>query len=215
MKLPVLYSFRRCPYAIRARMALLYSHNAVVLREVLLRDIPDQMRAVSPKATVPVLLMPNGEVIDESLQIMRWALQSNDRDTWINTEHLANCSRLLDENDGSFKSNLDRYKYADRYPDFGAEKYRGDAEVFIRKLELNLNDNRYFFGARLSLADVAIFPFIRQFAMVDKVWFDASPYPRLQRWLQYFLASDLFLSVMKKYPAWREGDEVTVFPSGR
>ena len=213
MDLPVLYSFRRCPYAIRARMAIAYSGVSVVLREVVLRDIPQAMRDASPKATVPVLVLQDGVVIDESADIMRWALAQCDPDSWIASANIASCLSLIDESDNDFKTHLDHYKYADRFPDFSAQHYRTEAEFFLQKLEAKLQSGPFLFGENPGIADVAIFPFIRQLSLVDKPWFDAAPYPHLQSWLNHLLNSDLFLSVMQKYPAWQKGDAVTLFPS--
>ncbi len=211
---PVLYSFRRCPYAMRARMALRYSGISVELREVILREMPSSMLACSPKGTVPVLVLPDGRVIDESLDIMDWALAQSDPDGWspATAELQAEIGSLLDENDDSFKADLDHYKYAERYPQHPAEYYRAQGERFLDRLEARLAKSRYLAGERLTVADVGIFPFVRQFAFVDKDWFDAAPYPHLQSWLAQLLESDLFNSVMQKYPRWHDGDAVTVFP---
>jgi glutathione S-transferase len=214
-ELPVLYSFRRCPYAMRARMALVYSGIRVELREVLLRDMPPAMLACSPKGTVPVLLLPNGRVLEESRDIIAWALASSDPDGWLpavegGAQNAA--SRLIDENDQAFKQQLDHYKYAERYPEHPASVYRAAGEGFLQQLEQRLERQAWLTGERMGVADVAIFPFIRQFAFVDKPWFDSTPYPRLQQWLDFFLESALFLSVMKKYPQWQGGDTITIFP---
>lgn len=212
---PVLYSFRRCPYAIRARMALAYSGVRVELREVLLREMPASLLACSPKATVPVLLLPDGRVIDESRDIMAWALAENDPQQWRPTAGDGArdaCHRLIDENDHSFKQHLDRYKYADRHPQHPASVYRAGGERFLQQLERHLTQHGWLLGERMGLADIAIFPFVRQFALVDKAWFDSMPCPRLHAWLDHFLESALFLQVMKKYPPWQDGDSITLFP---
>ena len=201
---PILYSFRRCPYAIRARMALNYAGIAVELREVLLRDKPFSMLQASAKGTVPVLVLPGDRVIDESAEVMRWALDQQDPQRWWRND-LANATNaLVEENDFVFKKHLDHYKYADRHPEQTAIFYRTAAEEFLQKLEQRLVRRHFLMDSDLSFADVAIFPFIRQFAFVDKAWFDQTSYPKLQAWLQSFLDSDLFLSVMKKFPTWRE-----------
>ncbi|MBT8121891.1 MAG: glutathione S-transferase [Gammaproteobacteria bacterium] len=212
--LPVLYSFRRCPYAMRARMAVRYSGLSVELREVVLKEMPASLLAVSPKGTVPVLVLPDGEVIEESRDIMVWALAQNDPDGWLSasTADIAEINALLDENDDDFKVELDRYKYAVRHPEYPADHYRDLGTRFLEKLEGRLGRGDYLLGDRLSMADVGIFPFVRQFAHVDTVWFDVSPYPHVQRWLAGLLATDLFTGVMGKYPQWHEGDAVTVFP---
>ncbi|NNJ93458.1 MAG: glutathione S-transferase [Halobacteria archaeon] len=212
--LPVLYSFRRCPYAMRARMAIRASGLMVELREVLLKEMPAALLACSPKGTVPVLVLPDDKVIDESRDIMEWALSQSDPEGWLPAAGAARAgvSALLDENDDVFKAALDRYKYAVRYPEHPAEHYRAQGERFLRKLEQRLVLCASLTGEQAGLADIGILPFVRQFAFVDKAWFDAAPYPQLQRWLARLLDSDHFTGVMQKYPQWHEGDEVTVFP---
>lgn len=202
--LPILYSFRRCPYAIRARMALHYAGIQVELREILLRDKPASMLAASTKGTVPVLLLPDGVVLDESYEVMRWALEQSDPDQWWDSSSTAEVDALIQQNDGSFKVCLDHYKYADRHPEHTMEHYRSQAEVFLTVLEKQLMAEAYLFGSKVSIADVAIFPFIRQFAFVDKGWFDQAPYPKLQHWLSGFLVSEIFSSVMDKHKVWCE-----------
>ncbi len=210
--LPILYSFRRCPYAIRARMALKYAGVQVELREVLLREKPPQMLAASTKGTVPVLVLSDGSVFDESYDVMRWALGVNDPDYWWNPILASEVDGLIEENDFSFKVYLDHYKYADRHPQHTMEYYRSQAEGFLDTLEARLTTSQFLLGEKISIADVGIFPFIRQFAFVDKAWFYQAPYPNLQNWLACFLASDLFLSVMEKYPLWQEGVAIQLFP---
>lgn len=202
--LPILYSFRRCPYAIRARMALTYAGVQVELREILLRDKPTAMLTASSKGTVPVLVLPDGSVLDESYDVMRWALSHHDPDHWCEATLAAETNALIEQNDGSFKAHLDHYKYADRYPEHPMEYYRTQAEGFLQILETRLTTTQFLLGEKISIADVGIFPFIRQFAFVDKDWFDRAPYPNLQCWLANFLESDIFLSVMEKHAVWRE-----------
>ncbi|MGY2298565.1 glutathione S-transferase [Pseudomonas yamanorum] len=192
----VLYSFRRCPYAMRARMALRYSGVAVQIIEVSLKAKPAEMLALSPKGTVPVLSV-DGRVIDESLAIMRWALAQNDPEGWLLEDDGAT-QALIEENDQGFKYQLDRYKYAERYPEQPMEHYRAEGEVFLSKLEGLLAQREYLLAGHLSLADVALAPFVRQFAHVDREWFGRAPYPRLQAWLQRFLESPLFIAIMAK-----------------
>jgi len=192
----VLYSFRRCPYAMRARMALRYSGVAVQIIEVSLKAKPAEMLALSPKGTVPVLSV-DGRVIDESLAIMRWALAQNDPEGWLLGDDRAT-QALIEENDQGFKHQLNRYKYAERYPEYPMEHYRAEGEVFLMKLEGLLAEREYLLAGHLSLADVALAPFVRQFAHVDREWFGQAPYPRLQGWLQRFLESPLFIAVMAK-----------------
>ena len=190
----VLYSFRRCPYAMRARMALRYSGVPLTTVEVSLKAKPVEMLALSPKGTVPVLVCADGRVIEQSLDILRWALAQKDPDNWLGPDSAA----LIEENDHVFKTHLDRYKYAIRYPEQPMEHYRAQGEQFLQHLEDLLGHAPYLAGDRLSLADVALAPFIRQFAHVDREWFEQAPYPHLRVWLERFLASALFTSVMAK-----------------
>lgn len=212
---PVLYSFRRCPYAMRARMAISYSGIKVELREVVLREMPPSLLACSLKGTVPVLALPDGRVIDESRDIIAWALAESDPERWLPDGREGgreDIDRLIDENDHSFKQHLDHYKYAERYPKHLASTYRAEGEGFLQQLEQRLGRQAWLASERMSVADIAIFPFIRQFAHVDRLWFERTPYPRLHDWLNYFLDSALFLEVMKKYPQWQDGDDMTLFP---
>ncbi len=202
MNLPVLYSYRRCPYAMRARMALQHAGIEVEIREIALREKPKHMLSVSPKGTVPVLILPDGRVIDESLDIMAWALKQNGADDWLTHNPLY--PTLIAENDGSFKRALDQYKYASRFPEQPAENYRQQGELFLARLEALLEQHSYLLGECMTQADVAIFPFIRQFAMVDTDWFATLPYPCLRKWLEALVNSELFHSIMKKYPIWME-----------
>lgn len=195
---PILYSFRRCPYAIRARLALTVSETAVEHREVKLRDKPAEMLAASPKGTVPVLVLPDGQVIDESLDIMRWALARNDPEDWLAGDDPA----LIAANDGAFKHHLDRYKYPERYPADGVD-HRAAALAMLLGLEARLGEHAYLTGARFGLADAAILPFVRQFAAVDRDWFAAQELARVQGWLEAFLGSALFVRVMVVREPWR------------
>ena len=190
----VLYSFRRCPYAMRARMALRYSGVPLTTVEVSLKAKPVEMLALSPKGTVPVLVCADGRVIEQSLDIMRWALAQKDPDNWLGPDSAA----LIEENDHVFKTHLDRYKYAIRYPEQPMEHYRAQGEQFLQHLEDLLGHAPYLAGDRLSFADVALAPFIRQFAHVDREWFEQAPYPHLRVWLERILTSALFTSVMAK-----------------
>lgn len=196
---PTLYSFRRCPYAIRTRLALQYAQVSVDIHEVSLRDKPAEMLAISPKATVPVLQLPDGTVLEESLDISLWGLRLNDPQQLLppNSE-LQETLALIAENDGEFKYWLDYYKYATRYPEQSSEYYRQKGEVFLQKLEERLTENTYLSGEKITLSDIAIIPFVRQFAHVDKRWFDSGGYPALQRWLETWLTSEVFLKVMAK-----------------
>ncbi|VVP65577.1 glutathione S-transferase [Pseudomonas fluorescens] len=191
-----LYSFRRCPYAMRARMALRYCGVPVEIIEVSLKAKPAEMLAISPKGTVPVL-DADGRVIDESLEIMRWALAQNDPQDWLLGGD-ARIAELIEANDQVFKGHLNRYKYAERYPEQPMEVYRAEGEMFLRRLEELLEGRDCLLTDHPSLADVALLPFVRQFAHVDREWFAQTPYVRLQAWLQRFLESELFTSIMKK-----------------
>jgi len=200
--LPILYSFRRCPYAMRARLAIRYSNLQVELREVDLKNKPSQMLLASSKATVPVLILSNDTVLDESLDIMLWSLQQNDPHDWLQISQHHEIDRLIQLNDQSFKVDLDHYKYADRFPEQTASFYRKQGEKFLMILEHKLTQHKYLINDNVSLADVALFPFIRQFAYVDIKWFETSEYPNLRSWLTYWLESDLFLSIMCKQACW-------------
>ena len=210
METPVLYSFRRCPYCMRAHMALKYSGIKTELREVDLNDYPPQALKISAKATVPVLLLPDGTVIDESWDILKWSLAQNDPDNWSgeNGEHELDAEILIETNDFSFKEDLDHYKYADRYPEHSEEYYRQACEVFIKELEEMLSENRFLLADQISLADIGVFPFIRQFSQVDKEWFDAAPYPNVRRWLNQLIDMELFQQVFQKHEIWKEGAPV-------
>lgn len=211
--LPILYSFRRCPYAIRARLTLRYSDIAVELREVILADKPEAMLTASPKGTVPVLILTDGTVLEESLDIMNWALSQHDPDHWKTDNPVVenNTLELINMNDGPFKQHLDHYKYAVRFPEHSAVHYRDQAGEHLGRLDELLQDSDYLYGDQISLADIAIFPFIRQFAFVDKQWFDNSQYHHLQSWLESMLELKLFADVMQKFPKWSPGDEPIIF----
>ncbi|MBT2372260.1 glutathione S-transferase [Pseudomonas fluorescens] len=200
MSQALLYSFRRCPYAMRARMALRYSGATVQIIEVSLKAKPAEMLALSPKGTVPVLSV-DGQVIEESLAIMDWALAQNDPEDWLlkhDPAARALMAGLIEQNDQAFKVHLNRYKYAERYPEQPMAHYRAEGEVFLHRLDELLAERDYLLADHLSLADVALAPFVRQFAHVDREWFAGTPYRRLQAWLQRFLESELFTGVMEK-----------------
>jgi glutathione S-transferase len=241
--LPVLYSFRRCPYAMRARLAIAASGQQCELREVVLRDKPAALIAASPKGTVPVLVLPDGKVIDQSLDIMRWALNRQDAEGWLpqSADDRAATDALIAACDGDFKRHLDRYKYPNRYvapadgpaptdTDTGAGElsmhanaadldgfalaHRTAGAVFILQLEAHLDRTKgYLLGTRWSLADAAILPFIRQFAATDPVWFDAQTWPAVQRWLTDFVQSPSYAAVMDKYSPWQAGTSGLRFPA--
>ena len=201
--LPILYSYRRCPYAMRARMALSYAGIPIEIREISLKQKPAHMLHVSPKGTVPVLVLPDGQIVEQSLEIMQWALQQRDTDGWLSVDpQLAEL--LITENDGSFKQHLDRYKYAVRFPQHSAAVYRQQGELFLTKLELHLQQTSFLLSNKISLADIAIFPFIRQFAAVDNSWFESTDYIKLRFWLQHLVESALFQGVMVKHPTFND-----------
>lgn len=196
----VLYSFRRCPYAMRARMALRYAGCTVQIHEISLKAKPPQMLERSPKGTVPVLVMGD-QVLEQSLDIMHWALAQNDPDNWLlisDGDGRREIQALVEHNDQVFKQQLDRYKYFVRYPAFSQEHYRQQAEVFLQTLEARLQHRDFLVTGRETLADIALAPFIRQFSAVDPEWFATSPYPKLRGWLQRFVESELFRAVMVK-----------------
>ncbi len=204
----ILYSFRRCPYAIRARMAIRASGVPVELREIMLRNKPEQMLKLSVKGTVPVVQLTDGQVLDESLDIIFWALGKNDPMNLIAEPYISAGYALIRINDTQFKPCLDKYKYAVRFPEQTETQYRQQCEFYLTLLNDKLKLNRYLLAPRLSFADLAIFPFIRQFASVDKDWFDASGYQNLIQWLHFMAESDLFKGVMVKYPPWQGLEEV-------
>ncbi|MBV7266677.1 glutathione S-transferase [Erythrobacter ani] len=212
-EIPILYSFRRCPYAMRARMALWIAGIAVELREVKLSDKPPELAETSPKATVPVLAMADGTVVDESIAVMRWALKRCDPEGWMKGDENA----LIERNDGPFKHHLDRYKYPNRYEyeaDHGKVDHRAEGLAILEDLDARLEEREQLCGEKPTLADIALFPFIRQFANTDRAWFDAQDLPHLQTWLDGHLSSDLFKSIMPKFAPWKAGDEPIVFGPG-
>ncbi len=215
MKQPVLYSFRRCPYAMRARLALYHAGIQCELRDIVLKAKPVAMLRISPKGTVPVLQLTDGSVIDESLDIMIWALAEDD--AWMQTDREAMLA-LIEENDEEFKYHLDRYKYPQRFVAAGdAEGTEIDAMqhfhaacLFLAKLEEMLEQAPYLFGDRICMADAAIFPFVRQFVAVDRARFESLPFKHLQRWLNAWLADSDFQQMMVKREPWQAGDKASL-----
>lgn len=212
--LPVLYSFRRCPYAMRARMGLVAGGITVELREIILRDKPAEMLAASPKATVPVLMLPDGLVLEESLDIMAWALAQSDTQELLLREPDEQ-RQLVDAMDADFKPHLDRYKYQSRdADDRPADHHRGIGLSWIEAhLTPRLEQSRNLFGDQVSFADIAIFPFIRQFAHVDRNWFYAAAPQQVCDWLRGHLESPRFAAIMGKYAPWQSGQVGVSFPS--
>lgn len=205
MTAPVVYSFRRCPYAMRARWALAVSGVRYELREVGLSNKPDEMLSISPKGTVPVLQTADGVVIDESLSIMRWALDAHDPEGWLARDDPA----LIARNDGPFKHHLDWYKYPDRHGSDPVE-HRERGLLFLEELEQRIGAAGQIGGTTTGLADAAIMPFVRQFVAVDRDWFDTRPLPRVKAWLAGHIASDIFESIMHRVARWRPGERLVV-----
>jgi glutathione S-transferase len=197
----------------RARLGLLFADLQVELREIMLKNKPDQMLAISPKGTVPVLQLLDGTVVEESREIMVWALQQQDPQGLLDATVLDRANALIEQNDNDFKYWLDRYKYADRYLEMTQSEYRQRGEAFLQVLEDLLTKNVYLLGDNPTIADIGIVPFVRQFAHVDRDVFHRLPYPNLHLWLQHWLEHSLFLQAMTKFRPWQEGDDVVVFPS--
>ena len=206
---PILWTFRRCPYAMRARLAIQSAGVQVELREILLRDKPAEFLTTSPKGTVPVI-DTGRNVIEESRDIMIWALEQNDPEGWLDMPAIGHS--LIDACDGPFKTALDHTKYAVRYPDLDPAAERAKAADYLHDLNDRLGDKPYLFGPAPKLADMAIVTFVRQFANTDRVWFDTQPWPHLIRWLDRFVASDAFAGIMTKYPPWQAGQDTVQFP---
>ena len=205
MPAPILYSFRRCPYAMRARMALTISKIDYEIREIELKNKPAAMLQASPKGTVPVLVLPNGRVIDESLDIMHWALAQNDPEKWLpqNEATAQTTNDLIAINDGAFKFHLDRMKYANRYDNVEPAEHRDAAIELLMPLEARLSAHAHLIANAPTLADIATFPFVRQFAHADEEAFAAAPIPRLQAWLKQWEGSSLLQSIMTKHTIWQ------------
>jgi len=206
--LPILYSFRRCPYAMRARMAVAVSGVPVELREVVLRDKPPEMLEASPKGTVPVLVLSDGRVLEESLDIMRWALSQGDPEGWLG--HID--QNLISASDGPFKRALDRFKYPHRYDLTDGTVHRDAALAYLGNLNDLLSATPYLGGAQPAFTDIVLFPFVRQFAATDAEWFAALPLPALQHWLSALVGSDLFAAIMTRYPQWKPNNAPVPFP---
>ncbi|WIV50164.1 glutathione S-transferase [Marivivens sp. LCG002] len=206
MSTPILYSFRRCPYAMRARLGIAASGQRVELREIVLRDKAPEFLAVSPSGTVPCLV--NGaEVIDESLDVMTWALEQSDPEGWLDMPEEG--WDWITRTDGSFKRALDRTKYETRYPECDPVEERAKAHAFLGELDTQIDG--WIFG-RPTLADFAILPFVRQFAFIDKALFDAEDWPNLKPWLERFLVSDRFAAIMTRHEKWQVDDAPIYFP---
>jgi glutathione S-transferase len=210
--LPILYSLQHCPYAMRARLGILLAGQSVLIRAVVTKNKPAEMLALSPKGTVPVLVIGQQKniIIDESIDIMLWALRLSDPQNVLqagDSSKLDTILELIRRNDKEFKPNLEVYKLAKRFHKESEAADREICEVFIAELEKRLDSNDYFFGDRASLADYALLPFVRQFARVDRKWYLQSPYPRLRDWLNRHLQMPLFTKAMAKYPLWLDSRE--------
>ena len=200
---PIFWTFRRCPYAMRARLALVSAGVRVELREILLRDKPVAFLETSPSGTVPSLRLAD-QVLDESLDIMVWALKQNDPEALLDMPEAG--WDLIATSDGPFKTALDHTKYASRYPDLDPAVERGKAAEFLKVLDGQLKGEMWLFGNRPTLADYAILPFVRQFANSDRAWFDAQDWPDLAGWLDRFTSGERFAAIMTKYPVWSKDD---------
>ena len=213
MKTPILYSFKRCPYAMRARMALKLANIECELREVKLSRKPDHMLEVSPKGTVPVLILED-KVIDESIEIINWVLSLNN----IFEGNISNQQTLQTENlikifDSKFKYHLDRYKYSTRYENAKIEEDRSECLKILIEIENLISEEEWFFGKKINKLDISILPFIRQFRIADEQWFDEQlSISSIQKVLFNFLDSDLFQDIMFKYEVWEEGSTSVYFP---
>ncbi len=211
---PILYSLQHCPYAMRARMGILLAKQPVMLRAIVLKNKPPEMLEASPKGTVPVLVLDKNLVIDESLDIMLWALRQSDPDNLLyndQPERFSTMLTLIKKYDNEFKDYLEKYKCAKRYHEKSKIDYRQQCESFIVDLEARLTAHDFLMGAKPSLVDYAILPFIRQFARVDRKWYVQAPYPELQRWLKAQLQSRLFSKAMTKFPLWLDNHEEFLF----
>nr|WP_255416928.1 glutathione S-transferase [Limnohabitans sp. Hippo4] len=211
---PILYSFRRCPYAMRARMALLASGIRCEMREIALSQKPESMLAVSPKGTVPVLVLKD-KVMEESLDIMHWALAQSDPERW-STEGQSNdalAQEWVRSCDDEFKKNLDRYKYPNRYALTDGLAHREMGSNFLMKLNAQLEKSSYVMGDQWCWVDAAIAPFVRQFARTDRDWFDAQAWSALKIWLENFEQSPAYIEVMHKYKVWHQGAKPVAFPA--
>ena len=247
MSLPILYSLRNCPYAMRARIAIFKSEQPVALRDLVLSNKPPEMLLASPKGTVPVIVLGTasysasnsasneasdienssedksasaiqGEVIDESRNIMLWALRRGDPHNLLQSdqpEALPEMLAFIDEFDVEFKQRLEAYKCAKRYHETNIDECRAACEHYIKMLEIRLTEHRYLMSARESLLDIALLPFIRQFARIERQWYLQSPYPHVKEWLNRYLQSPMFTKVMAKYPLWLDSKEEIVFVGGK
>jgi glutathione S-transferase len=212
--LPILYSLRNCPYAMRARLAIFKAKQTVLLRDLVLSNKPEEMLAVSPKATVPVIVLANGTVIEESLEVMLWALQETDPADLLDYQQegaLSAMLLLINEFDNDFKTCLEAYKCAKRYQEDNVAECRTVCQQYIQQLEQRLTAHSFLMSDKESLADIALIPFIRQFARIERQWYLQSPYPMVRQWLNRYLQSSVFTKVMAKHPLWVDEREDVLF----
>lgn len=206
IELPILYSFRRCPWAMRARIAMHYSGIQCEIREVKLREKPAAFLAIAPKATVPTLVLADGQIIDESIEIIHYALGCHDPDRWRDAD-VAEVDHFLAIAEGDFMKGVQRYKYHERFPEQSAEENRKLCEVLlITELEKRLGKHEFLLGHKPSVADVGIFPLIRQFAAVDNAWWQSSPYDNTKAWLTSWMENPHYIGAMQQYTPWKEGN---------
>ncbi|MDO6721498.1 glutathione S-transferase [Psychrosphaera sp. 1_MG-2023] len=229
MTLPILYSLRNCPFAMRARLAIFRTKQAVELRDIVLSNKPTEMLLASPKATVPVLVVTPDKVIDESLEVMLWVLNQSDPSNLLRSQftdknkqvessvssvlskELEDILALVHVFDTEFKTCLEQYKCAKRYHEDDLQQKREACEMYIKALEQRLSSHAYLIDDDESLADIALLPFIRQFARVERKWYLQSSYPNVKRWLNRYLQSAMFTKVMAKYPLWQAGQPIVKF----
>jgi len=208
--LPILYSLRNCPYAMRARIAIFKAKQTVYLRDLVLSNKPSEMMKASPKGTVPVLVLANGTVIEESLEVMLWAFQQADPDNLMHN-HINNAQSdmlmLINEFDTDFKTALEQYKCAKRYQEKNIIQQRELCQQYLERLEQRLTKHLFLMSDKESLADIALLPFIRQFAKVERQWYLQSPYPNVRQWLNNYLQSPMFTKVMATHPLWADNHE--------
>ena len=206
---PILYSSTNCPFCLRARVALRYAKLAIILRNVEFNNLPAEALAVSSHATVPSLVFSEEKYWDESWDIVKWAAQQHDPDNWLGEKnrYLNDAEMLVEINDHSFKEDLKHYKDPDSHPEHPMEYYRERGEEFLEELNVMLEENNFLLASQITIADIAVFPFIRAFAIVDKDWFDKAPYPKLQNWLQCLLDAEWFLEAMQEHEIWQVGSD--------
>ncbi|MGJ8693344.1 MAG: glutathione S-transferase [Thalassotalea sp.] len=212
--LPILYSLRNCPYAMRARIAIFKSQQPVLLRDLVLSNKPQEMLDASPKGTVPVVVLANGQVIEESLEVMLWALSVSDPNDLLAANSqllLDDMLALIEQFDTEFKTSLEQYKCAKRYKESNVDECRAKCEQYIENLEQRLNQHQFLISEQESLADIALLPFIRQFARVERQWYLQSPYPAVKKWLNHYLQSPMFTKVMAKHPLWLDHHQEVLF----